>query len=43
MHEYQTICTIHDNIDELTDAVKTNDHKDAQILINTIIKELLKA
>jgi hypothetical protein len=34
---------IHDNIDELTDAVKTNNHKDADILINTIIKDLLSA
>ena len=34
---------IHDNIDELTDAVKTNQHSDAEILINTIIKDLLSA
>jgi hypothetical protein len=32
-----------DNVDELTDAVKTSQHSDAEILINTIIKDLLSA
>jgi hypothetical protein len=34
---------IQSNIDELTDAVKTSQHKDAEILIDTIIKDLLRA
>lgn len=34
---------IQDNIDELTDAVKASQHKDAEILIDTIIKDLLSA
>lgn len=34
---------IQDNIDELTDAVKANQHSDAEILIHAIIKDLLSA
>ena len=34
---------IQDNIDELTDAVKASQHKDAEILIDTIVKDLLSA
>jgi hypothetical protein len=34
---------IQSNIDELTDAVKANQHSDAEILIHAIIKDLLSA
>lgn len=34
---------IQSNLDELTDAIKANDYSDADILRNTIVKDLLKA
>jgi hypothetical protein len=34
---------IQSNLDELTDAIKANDYNDADILRNTIIKDLLSA
>ncbi len=34
---------IQSNLDELTDAIKANDYNDADILRNTIVKDLLKA
>lgn len=34
---------IQSNLDELTDAIKANEYSDADILRNTIVKDLLKA